>query len=270
MRILGHNNAGFSHSVATSLYNGNILWSSAKSPSNLSPFTVFKLEPLLSAQGDWCVQLHLLSKNTEGKSLEDIKALQKQEVKVPETFKELVQSFVFYSGIAMIHFWKKSALVTGITKLIHCICRDKIVFKTCIAGDKEFATKFIFAIEIRIQCWLRACMRYNNQSMINNRLVNFNPIIESMLNSTLNIVLPPNFIVASTTKQTNTTVVLPGDDTRKKNPRKSKTANGNNNNNHMVKNTAPVKEFLLKEGEDWSKDFAGKRTGDCPKWGNTD
>ena len=38
----------------------------------------------------------------------------------------------------------------------------------------------------------------------------------------------------------------------------------------MVKNTAPVKEFLLKEGEDWSKDFARKRTGDRPKWGNTD
>ena len=89
-----------------------------------------------------------------GKSLEEIKALQKQEVKVPETFKELVQSFVFYSGIATILFGKKSALVTRITELIHCIRRDKIVFKTRITGNKEFATKFIFAIEIRIQRWL--------------------------------------------------------------------------------------------------------------------
>ena len=103
---------------------------------------------------DCCVQLHLLSKNTEGISLEDIKALQKQEVKVPKTFEELVQLFVFYSGIARILFGKKSAPVTGIMELIHCIRRNKIVFKTCIAGNKEFATKFIFAVEIRIQRWL--------------------------------------------------------------------------------------------------------------------
>ena len=80
--------------------------------------------------------------------------MQKQEVKVPKTFEELIQSFVFYSGIATILFEKKSALVTKITELIHCIRCDKIVFKTRIAADKEFATKFIFAIEIRIQRWL--------------------------------------------------------------------------------------------------------------------
>ena len=90
----------------------------------------------------------------EGKSLEDIKALQKQEVKVPKTFEELIQSFVFYSGIARILFGKKSVLVTGIMELIHCIRHNKIVFKTHIVGNKEFATRFFFAIEIRIQCWL--------------------------------------------------------------------------------------------------------------------
>ena len=106
-------------------------------------------------------------------------------------------------------------------------------------------------------------MSYNNRSMINDWLVNFDPIIESVLNSTLNIVLPPNFIAASTTKQTNTTVLSPRDNTKKKNP-------DNDDNDRMVKNTAPVKEFLLKEGEDWPKNFTGKRTGDCPKWGVTD
>ena len=154
MRILGHEDAGFAHGLVASLYNSDILWSSANSPSNLSPFTVFELDPLLSVQGVQCVQLHLLLKNMEGKSLEDIKALQKQEVKVPKTFEELIQLFVFYSGTARILFGKKSALVTGIMELIHCIRRNKIVFKTHIAGDKEFATKFIFAVEIRIQRWL--------------------------------------------------------------------------------------------------------------------
>ena len=51
-------------------------------------------------------------------------------------------------------------------------------------------------------------MMYDNRSMIDNRLVNFDPIIKSVLNSMLNIVVPPNFFVATTTKQTNTTVVF--------------------------------------------------------------
>ena len=113
-------------------------------------------------------------------------------------------------------------------------------------------------------------MTYSDRSMIDDRLVNFDPIIESMLNRTLNIVLPPNFIVAPMTKPTNTTGVLPGDDTNKNNQRKRKTADGDDDNNHMVKNTTPTKVFLLKEGEDWSKNFAGKCTSDCPNWGDTD
>jgi hypothetical protein len=271
MRILGHEDAGFAHGLAASLYNGDILWSSPNSPSNLSPFTVFELDPLSSAQNERCVQLHLLSKNTEGKSLEEIKASQKQEVKVPETFEELVQSFVFYSGITTILFSNKSALANGIKMLIFCIRRDKIAFKTRIAGDKEFATKFIFAVEIRIQRWLRACMMHDDRSMIDDRLVNFDPVVESVLNSTLNIVLPPNFIVASsTTKPTNPTVVSPDEDTKKKNPKKRKSGNGDDGNDRIVKNNDPIKDFLLRDGEDWSRDYAGKCTGDRPKYGDTD
>ena len=104
--------------------------------------------------------------------------------------------------------------------------------------------------------------------MIDDRLVNFDPVIESVLNSTLNIVLPPNFIVTPTTKPTNPTVVSPGDDTKKKTPKKRKAAD--DDNDRIATNTAPVREFLLKEGEDWSRDYAGKCTRDRPKWGDSD
>jgi hypothetical protein len=55
MRILGHIGIGFTHGLAASLYNSNILWSSTNSPSNLSPFTLFKLDSLSSAQGNRCI-----------------------------------------------------------------------------------------------------------------------------------------------------------------------------------------------------------------------
>jgi len=44
------------------------------SPSNFSLFTVFELDPLSSTQTARCLHLHLLSKNTEGKSMDEIKA----------------------------------------------------------------------------------------------------------------------------------------------------------------------------------------------------
>jgi hypothetical protein len=35
-----------------------------------------------------------------------------------------------------------------------------------------------------------------------------------------------------------------------------------------VKNSDPIKDFLIKEGEDWKKDYAGKFTKDIPTWNN--
>jgi hypothetical protein len=69
MSELGHANAGFAHGLAASLYMGDIIWNNRSSSSNLSLFTVFALDPLSSMQTARCLHLHLLSKNTEGKSM---------------------------------------------------------------------------------------------------------------------------------------------------------------------------------------------------------
>jgi hypothetical protein len=76
---LGHSYAGFAHGLVASLYAGDIKWNNRTTPSNLSPFTVFKLDPLSATQSERCMQLHILSKNTKGKSQEEIKASQIQE-----------------------------------------------------------------------------------------------------------------------------------------------------------------------------------------------
>ena len=70
MSELGHADAGFVHGLAASLYMGDIIWNNRSSPSNLSLFTVFELDPLSSMQTARCLHLHLLSKNTEGKSMD--------------------------------------------------------------------------------------------------------------------------------------------------------------------------------------------------------
>ena len=83
MPELSHADAGFAHGLAFSLYMGDSMWNNQSSHSNLSLFTVFELDPLSSTQTARCLHLHHLSKNTEGKSMDKIKASQIQEVKVP-------------------------------------------------------------------------------------------------------------------------------------------------------------------------------------------
>ncbi len=88
MLELRHPNVSFSHGLAASLFMGDIVWNNWSSPSNLSPFTIFKQDPLSMTQTTQCLHLHLLSKNTKGKSLDERKASQMQEVKVPTNFEE--------------------------------------------------------------------------------------------------------------------------------------------------------------------------------------
>ena len=64
-----------------------------------------------------------------------------------------------------------------------------------IAVDVEFATKFIYAMEIQIQHWLGKYQKFNDRSMVNDRIVDFDLLIKMVLKSSMNVTLPPNFIV---------------------------------------------------------------------------
>jgi hypothetical protein len=108
MSELGYPDACFAHSLTTSLYLGDIMWNNHTTPSNLSPFTVFKLDPLSTKQMVYCLHLHLLSKNTKGKLLNEIKPSQIQEVKVPMTFKELLQTPYFTLALLLFYLVHKA------------------------------------------------------------------------------------------------------------------------------------------------------------------
>ncbi len=268
MSELGHADAGFSHGLALSLYVGDILWNNRTTPSNLSPFTVFEMDPLSTMQTACCLHLHLLSKNTEGKLLDEIKASQIQEVKVPMTFEELHQTLLFYSGITSILFGPRSALVAGVKSFTTAIQTKKISFKGCIATDSNLPTKILYAMEIRIQHWLGECQKFGNCLMVNNHLVCFDEVFKMVMNSSVNMSLPPNFInPLPKNPSTATTVMPPGDDGKQKGGKKRKSDKVEGE--HITKNAAPISKFLLKEGKIWKRDFAGKCSKDRPKWDDT-
>ena len=198
--------------------------------------------------------------------LEEIKASQIQEVKVPKSFEELHQVFLFYAGITSILFGSRSALVEGVKSFASVILVEKIVFKGRIAADSKILTKILYAMEIWIQRWLGECEKYEDRLMVNNHLVCFNEVLEMVMNCILNVVLPPNFIKSN---PKNPTVTPPGagDDDKKRNKKEQKRKRGDEEDARITKNTEPITEFLMKQGEIWKRDFAGKCSRYQPKWG---
>jgi hypothetical protein len=269
MLELGHADAGFAHGLAASLYVGNILWNNRSTPSNLSPFTVFELDPLSTTQATLCLQLHLLSKNTEGKLLNEIKASQIQEVKVPTTFEKLHQTLLFYSGIKLILFGLRSAIIAGMKSFATAILLEKIIFKGRIAADSKLPEKILYAIEIRIQPWLGECVKFEDPSMVNDRLIFFDEVFEMVMNSTMNVTLPPNFVKPTPKISPTSNNVMPaGEDGKQKGGKKRKS--GEVDGERITKNVAPISEFLMKDGKNWKQQhFAGKCSKDCPKWDDT-
>ncbi len=266
MAGLGHSDAGFAHGLAASLYAGDIKWNNRTTPSNLSPFTVFELDPLSVMQSERCKQLHILSKNTEGNSLEEIKASQIQEVKVLKSFEELHQVLLFYSGITSILFGTRSALADGVKLFASVILTEKIIFKGRIGADGKLPAKIVYAMEIRIQRWLGECEKYEDRSMVNDRLICFDEVFKMVMNCTLNVILPPSFI-KSLPKNPTVTPPGAGDDEGKGPGKGKKRKRGDGNEDRIIKNSAPITKFLMQEGEIWQQDFARKCSRDRPKWG---
>jgi hypothetical protein len=239
MSELGHANVGFAHGLAASLYIGNILWNNGSTQSNLSPFTIFELDPLSMTQATCCLQLHLLLKNTEGKSLDKIKASQIQDVKVPTTFEELHQTLLFYSGITSILFRPRSVIIAGVKSFATAILLEKIIFKGRIAANSKLPAKILYAMEICIQRWLEECVKFEDWSMVNNRLVSFDEVFEMVMNSTMNITLPPNFIKPTHKISPAPNNVTPtGEDGKQKGGKKRKS--GKVDRERITKNIAPV------------------------------
>ena len=122
------------------------------------------------------MQLCILSKNTKGKSLEEIKASRIQEVKAPKSFEELYQVLLYYSGITSILFSLHSALVKGVKLFATVILTKIIIFKGCIAANSKLPAKILYVMEIRIQHWLGECEKYNDRLVVNDRLICFDEV----------------------------------------------------------------------------------------------
>jgi hypothetical protein len=74
------------------------------------------------------------------------------------------------------------------------IGRIKKSFPDQIALDNFFAAKFLFAIDKQVQRWLRLCKTvHNSHTQVNDRILHFDDLIDTVLNGTFHMTLPLSF-----------------------------------------------------------------------------
>jgi hypothetical protein len=135
------------------------------------------------------------------------------------------------------------------------IGRNKKSFQDQIVLDNFFAAKFLFVINKQVQRWLRSCKTaHNSCNQVNNRILQFEDLIDTVLNGTFHMTLPPSFAKVSSSAATSSasTESKQADgknkggskDGKGQKKRKSEDRNGN-----IVKNTTQPIKFKLTAGE---------------------
>ena len=142
---------------------------------------------------------HLIREEGQKKSVDEIKASLKQSVHIPSDVNGLGIQIQLFAKASRIFFGKESVLTECLNQLHLEIARNKSSFKNEIALDKFFVTKFMFAIDQRVQRWLKLCKRAeNSRNKVNDKCLDLDEVIEQVLNGTFTMTLPPAFMKVKT------------------------------------------------------------------------
>ena len=183
--------------VIVNLYNGNFLRSFDESPSNFSPFS-FPKRQIIGTDGRYSSDrddlfLQLKEKTGKGLSNEDVSSLLKQSVKIPTTIESLRFNIANTVAAAKFFFSIYSILPMELTRIHDHIIKNYTVYEALQYNDKRFTAKFLFAIDTRIQLWLGLCETMDNREDVNDKLIDFDDLLQAIMLRTFNIALPPSF-----------------------------------------------------------------------------
>jgi hypothetical protein len=193
-KTLNLHDAAFSIGFTQALYNGKFTWADRSTPSNFSPFCIFEVEPLLAAeQQNRHFVLHIIQTQGKGRTIEEIKSSNKQEVKAPISYLEMVQQLRYYAGACQIFFGEFSVATTSINALLSIIDKYKHIFKARESSETEFVSKFLFAVDQRMQLWLEECATLTSRDQVDDSTLNFSSMVDSVRFGSFDIKLPPTF-----------------------------------------------------------------------------
>jgi hypothetical protein len=198
--------------------------------------------------------------------LTKIKPSFKQTVHVPTDFNSMGNQLQLFAAGCEIFFGKESVCSTSVRQLLITIGRNKKTFQDHITLDDLFVAKFMLAANRIFQCWLSMCECTTiSQSQVDDRVLQFDSIMEDILNGQFNMTLPAIFNkIKSNPSKVNHKVTASGcggkggpeqDKHRKKRVINQELAGS------AVRNDNQINKFKMRGGETWDKNFRSQ----CPK-----
>jgi hypothetical protein len=139
-----------------------------------------------------------------------------------------------------------------------------------IALDKFFAARFLFAVDRRVQRWLRMCEAATmTRSSINDNVLNFDDLLEQVLNGSFYMNLPASFKkieVEPKIEATSNAKPAAGarNDGNGKGTGRGKKRKNKNGNGNPVTNSTQDEDFATKAGESRQETFSKHFPHDRP------
>jgi hypothetical protein len=127
---LGLSEMAYATGLTLKLYSRKFLYAVQNNTSNFSCFSVHKGTHLDKEEQQNCqLILHLIKTKGKGQSIKEINALNKQKIKAPTTYIDMMQQLAGFKGLTMIFFGKYSFGNQAIALLMTYIERCKTSFK---------------------------------------------------------------------------------------------------------------------------------------------
>jgi hypothetical protein len=140
------------------MYLGSFLWAGSDTPSNHSPFSLPKAEPIQATKHKTHhLILQLILTQGQGMMVEEIKASNKQEVHPPMSFHELQEQLMMFTTANDTFFGDLIILSICLRALLNMMNHHKSIFKAKERLDEEFPAKFHLTVNTRFQIWLNEC-----------------------------------------------------------------------------------------------------------------
>ena len=185
-------NVSITQGVIMNIYNGNFLRAFDESPSNFSPFSFPKKSLFGKNPETECLILQLKELAGRGLSNDDVESALKQGVKVPKTIEEMRFSIFNTTAAASFFFSKWSLLSSKLLEVHNHLVRHYPIYEASLAEDQLFTAKFLFAIDTRIQIWLKMCEIKEFREDVDDKLLNFDEVLNQVIFRSFNITLPPS------------------------------------------------------------------------------
>ena len=139
-----------------------------------------------------CLILQLKELTGRGLSNDDVESALKQGVKVPKSIEEMRFSIFNTTAAASFFFSKWSLLSSKLLEVHNHLVRHYPIYEASLAEDQLFTAKFLFAIDTRIQIWLKMCEIKEFREDVDDKLLNFDEVLNQVILRTFSITLPPS------------------------------------------------------------------------------